>query len=66
MDGAGSLLAANCLYNKAPSNGLTVGSWNNLMILPDGKEAEFKSNGALAVSILAHPAKLLGLNKEGL
>lgn len=33
MDGAGSLLAANYLYNKAEPDGLTVGSWNNLMIL---------------------------------
>lgn len=33
MDGAGSLLAANYLYNKADADGLTIGSWNNLMIL---------------------------------
>ncbi|HZA53921.1 MAG TPA: hypothetical protein VE616_06710 [Candidatus Udaeobacter sp.] len=33
MDGAGSLLAANYLYNKAEPDGLIVGSWNNLMIL---------------------------------
>jgi hypothetical protein len=33
MDGAGSLLAANYLYNKAEADGLTLGSWNNLMIL---------------------------------
>ena len=33
MDGAGSLLAANYLYNKASADGLTIGSWNNLMIL---------------------------------
>ncbi|HEU4341728.1 MAG TPA: hypothetical protein VFU31_09175 [Candidatus Binatia bacterium] len=33
MDGAGSLLSANYLYNKADADGLTIGSWNNLMIL---------------------------------
>jgi tripartite-type tricarboxylate transporter receptor subunit TctC len=33
MDGAGSLLAANYLYTRAERDGLTIGSWNNLMIL---------------------------------
>ena len=35
MDGAGSLLAANYLYNKASADGLTMGTWNNLMILQE-------------------------------
>ena len=29
MDGAGSVIAANHLYNKAEKNGLTVGIWNS-------------------------------------
>lgn len=29
MDGAGSLIAANYIYNKAEKNGLTVGIWNS-------------------------------------
>jgi tripartite-type tricarboxylate transporter receptor subunit TctC len=46
MDGAGSLLAANYLYNKADADGLIVGSWNNLMILQQalgGKAIRFDS-----------------------
>ncbi len=29
MDGAGSVIAANYIYNKAEKNGLTVGIWNS-------------------------------------
>ena len=29
MDGAGSVIAANYMYNKAEKNGLTVGIWNS-------------------------------------
>lgn len=29
MDGAGSVIAANYIYNKAEKNGLTVGVWNS-------------------------------------
>ncbi|MGH7794781.1 MAG: Bug family tripartite tricarboxylate transporter substrate binding protein [Candidatus Binatia bacterium] len=40
MDGAGSLLAANYLYRKAGADGLTIGSWNNLMILQQALGAQ--------------------------
>jgi hypothetical protein len=40
MDGAGSLLAANYLYSKAGADGLTIGSWNNLMILQQALGAQ--------------------------
>ena len=33
MTGAGGLIAANYLYNKAEPNGLTVGVWNNTFLL---------------------------------
>ncbi|MEE9146557.1 MAG: hypothetical protein V3U27_04085 [Candidatus Tectomicrobia bacterium] len=33
MSGAGSLIAANFLYNKAEPDGLTVGVWNSAMVL---------------------------------
>lgn len=32
MEGAGSLLAANYMYNKAKPNGLTIGNWNSGMV----------------------------------
>ena len=32
MEGAGSLLAANYLYNKADADGLTVGNFNSGMV----------------------------------
>jgi tripartite-type tricarboxylate transporter receptor subunit TctC len=33
MEGAGSLLAANYIYNRAEPDGLTVGNWNSGMVL---------------------------------
>lgn len=33
MEGAGSLLAANYIYNRAEADGLTIGNWNSGMVM---------------------------------
>jgi tripartite-type tricarboxylate transporter receptor subunit TctC len=47
MPGAGSVVAANYLYNRATSDGLTVGVWNSGQILPQVLgDARMKFDGA--------------------
>ena len=47
MDGAGSLIAANYLYNRAEPDGLTIGVWNSGLVLQqalDARGVQFEAN----------------------
>jgi len=47
MDGAGSLIGANHVYNKAEPDGLTAGNWNSALVLREAlgdKGIRFKSD----------------------